>query len=398
MSVLSARAQQLSRAGDVDGFVALAGTRDRLTALVAGSSDLSILGEIIFASTTALTAEYFYHGAKRLGLEKMSQTYLEQYSAFRDSNAARKIRMRSVDDSGVTERGSSLIDPVIVSIAGVVESPPPITVDQLAPVRYADHALVMRAGLAAITAVLILACLLVFLFRFVFPPVLRKTADRMLDLLRPGDWCIVIGFGTVLPFFGVLALQRLTVSGGREWAVDHFLYLFPGTHLTTLLLLMLFAPVFLVRRRLSRRSVALGIPCRPGLLSGLAGLAVLALPFVAYPVVLKFGPTPLVMKALAAVPACCLVAICWSVLQSFVANAASRISLAATSMALLPAYAVATILSSLMLPVYRDSEENWLAQDTLHNPDPDAADFGQYESRLAAEKRRETRVILGLEK
>ncbi len=398
MYVICACAQELSLAGDVEGFLALVEIREHFTNAIATDSELSLLSEIIFASSGMMTAEYLYHGAKRLGLEEVSAKYFEQYNAFKDSSAARRVRRKHIDDIWVEERGAPMVDPFLVSISAVVESPPPITVSDLAPVRYADHALAMRFGLAAIAAALVLGSLLVFAFRFIFPPALRKTAERLVILLRPVDWAIVVGVGTVLPFLTLLALQRFSGWGGREWAVDHFRYLFPGTHLVAILLVILFSPVLLARWRLLKRSGCLGIPCRSGLATKLALLFAIALPLVAYPMVLKFGPTQLLMKALAAVPAFCLIVVIWSVLQSVVSKAAPRISLAAMSMILLPPYAIAIILSSLALPIYRSAEENWLAQDTLQNPDPDAVDFGQYEYRLAAEKRRETRAILGLEK
>lgn len=46
--------------------------------------------------------------------------------------------------------------------------------------------------------------------------------------------------------------------------------------------------------------------------------------------------------------------------------------------------------------MFKASEANWLSKDRLHNLDPELPDFGSYEVRLAAQKRKETREILGL--
>lgn len=395
---LCARAQQLSRAGDKEGFLALAKIRAHLIRSFADSPDLSLLNELMFVSSAAITAQYFHHAAKRLGLDEMSDGYLAEFHALRASSERRRVRGRNAgDEAWMTERGSPATGSILGFVFRLADSPPPLAVAHLAPARYADHALMMRGGFAAIAVILIPATLLVFLFRFAFPSALRKTAARLTLLLRPFDWAVILLFGTVFPIAAILALQRFTDTGGREWAVNHFQYLFPSVHLVSLLILVLLTPVFLIRWRLSKRIAPLHLPCRPGILSILAMLAAIALPVAAYPIVLKYGATPTVIKALAAVPALWFTAILWSSLQVFIGKATNRITLAATSMALLPACAVATILISLTLPIYRASEENWLAKDTIQNFHSEPPEDGLYELRLATQKRKETRAILGMD-
>jgi hypothetical protein len=208
---------------------------------------------------------------------------------------------------------------------------------------------------------------------------------------------VIFVLGVIFPLLFILALQYLTPLGGREWASNHFLNLFPGVHLIAILLLILLTPAVFIRWRLSRRIAPLGIPCRPGKFSILALLGIIGLSITAYPIVLEFGTGTFVLKALAAAPAFWLVVVFWNAIRAIIRKATERISLAATSMALLPSYAVAVILISLLLPVFKASEEHWLSKDRLHNLDPELSDFGSYEFRLAAQKRKETREILGLE-
>ena len=49
----------------------------------------------------------------------------------------------------------------------------------------------------------------------------------------------------------------------------------------------------------------------------------------------------------------------------------------------------------LTLPIHPAAERHWLAKDTLFRIDPDAADLGAYEFKVAAQKRRELNAIMG---
>lgn len=398
IAILSAQAQELSKSGDVDAFRKLSENREQYMRVRSAGSGSTLLGEIIFTGIASSSAEAFYFAAKRLGLAELSAKYLAESDAFKASNERRKIRGRDPDPEWISERGSPLSQYGLSLGLGITDSPPPLILADLGPTRYADHALAMRAGMAAVAFLLLVAALIVFHFRWCFPPALREIATRMVHLLRPVDWIIVIMLGTVLPLVFVLALQSFTAIGGREWSIEHFRYVFPTTDLFAIILLILFTPAFFIRWRLSRRITPLGIPCRPGIFSALAILAVLTLTLAAYLFVLKFGTSPWVIKVFSAVPTFCLCVVFWNLLQAVMGKTGQRISLAATTMALVPTYAVAIIFVSLTLPLFRASEENWLAKDTIHNLDLDAPDFGQYEFRLAAQKRRETRSILGMEK
>lgn len=395
--ILSARAQQLSREGDVDGFLKLVEIRNNFIRKLAASSETTAASELALAATAGGTAEYFHYAAGRLGLDGLSSDFLKESIALREAHDRYKIRNHRTNTDWIDDRASSLVAFSIPMTISLADSIPPLTNRDLAPSRYADHARVMRIGLAAVALAILAVSLPVYFFRRMFPLAVRKIAARLVQLLRPGDWLFAISLGVVLPVAALLLFNRFSGLGGREWAVARFEGLFPGVHLIAILFISLLAPAVLIRWRLARRIAPLGIPCRPGLFSCMALLGMVGLSIGAYPFAIRFGMEGTALHALAAAPAFWLATVLWNALRAIIGKAAERISLAATSMALFPSYAVAVILISLLLPVFKSSEANWLSKDTIHNLDPDLPDFGSYEIRIAAQKRKETRAILGLE-
>lgn len=396
-TVLSVRAQQLSKEGDAEGFLELDGIRRHMTRSILNSEERSLISEIIVVGFFSYTTGYFHHASNRLGLAEISDELLAQKQGLRDASDRRRMRSAKEDHSWIIERGSVVSGASMPFVMNIADTPPPLTVGDLAPLRHADHALAMRAGLSGLCLILLVSSIIVFLYRYLFHPALRKTAARLVQLLRGGDWVIAAALGVVLPIGFILALRHFTGLGGRGWAVEHFHFLFPGVHLAAILLLTLLAPAVVIRWRLSRRIAALGIPCRPGIFPMTALAAVLGSSVAAYPLVMKFGLDTLFPKAFAAVPALWLAVVFGNAVSAVMGKAGHRVSLAATSMCLLPLYAAAMILLSLSLTAYSALEKHHLRQDTLFNFDIEPPSAGQYEIRLAAQKRKETKAILGME-
>lgn len=393
---LSARAQELSNNGDKEGFVELVTMRRHFIEGMLGNPDVSLINELVNLIVVANTAEYFYYAAKRLGLTDLEKEFGEQHKTMR--KMADRRRLRSVyDHDWVTEKSSLISGLTFPMIMHQVDSPPPIAPADIAPLRYADHALAMRMGLSAVALSLLVFALPVYLFRFVFPASLRKTAARLVQLLRPVDWILAVSLGVILPLVSILLLNRFTALGGREWALNHFLFLFPSVHLVATLLWVSLAPAAIIRWRLLSRARALGLSGLPAITAvpALVGAAVLAI--AAYPVVMKFGLGTPILIGLAAPVAFWLSVVFGNALHGLIGRAQHRISLAATSMAILPCLSFAIIAVLVVLPVYKASEIHWLAQDTLYSINPDAPDLGQYEFRIAAQKRKEIREALSME-
>ena len=69
----------------------------------------------------------------------------------------------------------------------------------------------------------------------------------------------------------------------------------------------------------------------------------------------------------------------------------------AVAVAVLPAYPLAIIILCLLTPIYSAGEKHWIAKETLLRVDPEAPDLGAYEFKVAAQKRKETNAITGVE-
>lgn len=272
-----------------------------------------------------------------------------------------------------------------------ISAPPPITDEDLKPLRLVDHDIASRLGITIAALVLALACLPVFLFKFFFPAPVRVTARHLAKLLTTTDWVWITCGGIILPIVIYLTINRLTPLGARDYGLQAYLFLFPGIHFLAILLSLLLAPAVLIRWRLSIRFAPYGIPCRPGMASIGMLCLILVWALSALPILLKTGISPSVLIAMAIIPALWFAYLIFSIFW----KPAARIARAATSAALLTAYATAIIALCLTIPLFIASEKHWIAQDTLFRIKPDALDFGAYEFRVAAQKRKETNAILG---
>lgn len=393
---LSARAQELSKNGDKNGFLEMVKMREHFIEGMLSNPDVYLVTELINMVVVAGTAEYFHYAAKRLGLNDLEKKFGDQHQALREMADRRKLRPAG-DYDWMTERSSYLTGFTLPMMMSQADSPPLITAADLAPQRYADHALAMRMGLSATALSLLIFALPIYLFRFVFPASLRKTADRLTQLLRPMDWILAFSLGVILPLSGIILLNRFTELGGREWALSHFLFLFPGVHLVAILLWISLAPAAIIRWCLLRRVSALGLSGLPAITAAPALMGVTVLTIAAYPAVMKYGLDTPVLIGLTAPVAFWLSVVFGNGLHGLIGRAQHRISLAATSMAILPCLSFAIITVLAVLPLYKASEIHWLAQDTLYSIDPDAPDLGQYEFRVATQKRKEIREALGME-
>jgi hypothetical protein len=283
-------------------------------------------------------------------------------------------------------------------VARQAMSPPPIGDEELKPMRMAEHELLGAVGILAVALLIPLAALAVFLFRFAAPPMIRLPSQRMAGVLNRVDWIWVSGLGVVLPILLFLIVSRFTPLGGREYGTSHFLFLFPGVQLVALLLGLLVAPALVVRWRVLKRLSPLGLGDRfTGPAAFAALLLILVWSLVAFPVLARFGMNQWVLIALAAPPALCLFLVFSNAMRAVLSKPSARFAQTTTALAVLPAYAVAIVILCALIPIYSAGEKRWLAKETLLRVDPEAADLGAYEYRVAAQKRKEINALTGVE-
>jgi len=213
----------------------------------------------------------------------------------------------------------------------------------------------------------------------------RNLVDFVLSLTHAyGHTTVLIALRKIVDVMCARA-EELSKSGETE----EFL------KLAALWLALLIAPVIVIRWRLSLRLAPFGFTQRKGILSIAVLDLVLLMALAAYPLLVRFGLNPWTIGILAVpvvLATCRLAAHTWN---CFYANPALRLFKMTTSGAVLPAYATAIIALTLTLPLYLAAEQRWMARETLLRIDPEAADLGAYEFKVAAQIRREINSIMG---
>lgn len=396
--VLNTQAQLLSKAGKVGKFVSLAQQQRHFVESFANNPDGMLVNELVYLVTAASTTQNFYWSADRLGLAQLTKDYKRQMDAIQEDRDRRDTQWKTEDTSDIVrKRGSFLAGLTLPMVKRQVAEPPPLTDADLKPLRLVDHDIALRVGITAAALIIAILCLPVYFFRYHSPRALRIPAMRLSKILRPVDWIWIITLGVVAPIILFLAINRLTPLGGRDYAIRHFFFLFPGVQLVAILLNLLLAPAVLIRWRLSKRLAPFGIESRSCIVSFAVLCLILVWSLCAYPIMmLNIGNTIPVLISMAGIPALWLVTISRNILLTVIGKSTGRILRIATTSALLPAYASAIIALCLTVPLFVASEKHWMKQDTLFRVNPDAPDLGAYEYKVAAQKRKEINAILGL--
>jgi hypothetical protein len=389
--LFSTQAQIQSLNQEKEQFTSLVERQKHFVHSQANNPDINLINELVFSVNASMTSQYFHWAADRLGMAEMGEDYKKQMLAFQKERDQRDIRYKQ-ESNDLRKRGSMLSHLSLAMVERQASTPPPIAATDLKPLRLVDHDIASRFGITTTSLLLAFACLPVFLFRFFYRAPVRVTATHLSKLLTAADWTWITGLGMILPLAVYLTINRLTPLGGRDYGIQAFYFHFPSIHLIAILLSLLLAPAVLIRWRLSIRLAPFGIPCRPGILPMTMLGLILVWALSAFPIIQKSDMSQSMLVAMATVPALCLGYILFSLLR----KPASRIARVATSAALLPAYSTAIIALCLTIPIFMASEKHWIQQDTLFRINPDAPDFGAYEFRVAAQKRKEIKAILGL--
>jgi hypothetical protein len=398
--LLCARAEQLSKSGRKEEFLALAKQREAFIAHLGRNLDLNLASELIYASIAMDTAKNFESAADLLGLTEMAETYRKQAEALQVEKDLRDIREKKGKNYAFSmDKATHLhLRHTMTTFEREVMSMPPISADDFELMRRAEHELVGGLGLLAIALSIALAALLVFLFRFVFTPMIRVPAKRMAGTLGMADWAWVIGLGVVMPILLFLQITRLTPQGGREYGLLHFQMAFPGVQYVALLLALLIAPAMAVRWRLGKILAPFGFGDRFTVSTAYCVVIVL-LPWSQQALIFveRFGMEQrLTLAALAAPPTLCLCLLFANALRAILGKPAARLAQCATALAVLPAYPIAIILLCALTPIYSAGEKRWLAQETLLRIDPDVPLDALDVLKFTAQKRKEINAITGV--
>lgn len=393
--IMAARAEELSKKGRRDEFLALVSQCDVFLSRWSKSKDIYLVNELVYAVVASGISLNFQAAAERLGLTEMAEIYRKQNDLFAAERDRRCMPNDPAIEKLLQERSSILARLSIPMIERQAATPPPLTDADLKPLRMVEHELLGHIGIFSIALLLIPLAAVVFFFRFLTTQAVRLPAKRIATLLKFSDWIWIFSFGIALPIFIFLYISRLSPVSGRDYGSSYFLLIFPGLHLSALLLTLLLAPAIITRWRLTRRAAAFKFGSRWDLLSLPVIGVMLVYAIVAYPVLVHFKLNIYTQIGLAAPLLGWLGFVFFNGLRIFLGSARSRLIQSATAMAVIPAYPLAIICLCLTLPLYHQGEKYWLPKDKLHLIDPDAPDLGAYEFKVAAQKRKETNAILG---
>ncbi len=296
----------------------------------------------------------------------------------------------------------------------LVKNPPKLTDDDLKPGRMLDHDLLCEK-LAWMTFVLMgLASAACACHRFRRSRMIRLLALRMGALLKPSDWAWIVGIGVIAPFIYVMAVNRLTPLGGREFGVRGTFFVLPTAHFIGLIVLWLVASPMVVRARLA--NAAGGFNFKPPhwtawvvMLSAIAfvpvvgGSVVYGAPehlLVRNSGLLRFFEnetkgSPLLFRVamgLLALPVGWLVV---SSVRALLCRAGGIIlQRAVISRAMVPVSACAMGVCILSTFAFTAAEDHWFHIDTPLKVDPSVSGWCRYEHQVAVQMDDELREIL----
>jgi hypothetical protein len=394
--MMSASAIELSKNGRKEEYIKFAARRDALLSAMSSNPDINLIGEMMHRVVAEKTARQFSIAAERLGLVELAGKYRRQADALEEVKDRLKSRSKNEVDPAYYRHAPSFNNLMEIARKMVV-SPPLIQASELEPPRMFEHEVMGGFGVMSVVVLMLLAALALLLFRFLMPRRIRIPAKFMARVPDMADGCWVLLLGVVLPILLFLIITRFTPLGGRDYGIMYFQFAFPGVHLIALWLGLLIVPAMVMRWRQSRRLAPFGFTNHNAARS-MTVIVLLLLPaLAAYPVLVRFGASKWTLGALAAPLALVLCMVLVEILRWLFGKPAVRIFKTTTAIAVLPAYAIAIVALCLLMPIYHSAEKHWIAKDTLTRINPDAADLGHYEFKVAAQMRREINAMMGYE-
>lgn len=402
---IAAKAWALGEANDVTGFKEL--LKDANAFLVSTSAMKAgvLVDELMLGSHVFTIAENLAPAAARLGLHEEAihwQTISDRLSKRKEARETRKFIVDGkITDSRTVVGG--MIGSSLEMICRQVESPPKLTDSDLKPGRIIDHEFLSRIFACVLWMLLVMSLGLAAAYRFRVPAKLRISARGLEGRFLPVDSLWVCGAGVILPFAYVMAINRFTPLGGRDFGMQGTESLMPFAHFTGLFVLWLVVPLQLIRWRFSLRAGDAGIRN-----ATLAGWLAVICPVAFIPVI---GVAALSMTSGAPTKIASLHWTFWLALLLFaipviwLSQAALRavfsrrdhlLDRAVAARLLIPAYALAMLLIISAVPFFKMSEQAWFEKETLMKPDPRFPSWSRYEYQVAVQIRKELREILGM--
>lgn len=411
-----ARSRLAVEAGDVAGFQDACQTGERFLRHLAGSEVGTMLNGVIEIGYLASLSKTFAEGAERLALEPEAGRWRQLVEAF----VARKSTIRA----NVSLVDGKVADPQLVagtlygiSLEGglrVVESPPPLTDADLKPGRLLDHEILSRFCSYVSWIVMGLCLAAVAAYRFRVSRLVRRLSGRMVELLDGGDWAWILGAGVLLPLAYMLAVNRLTPLGGRDFGMLGNGMLLPAGHFVGLILLWLTVPTCVTKWRLAKGAGGLGFTTA-GWLGWLAVVSAAAfIPLIGWAAIsqssadfwsLWMGHLGLEIPSSASAPwrfwiavgmlAVPLLWVIFCIFRALLSRTRRVIHHTTVARVQVQVFTMAILLLASLTTGFKVAENHWFQRETLGKIDPVKPGWSAFEHEVAAQMRRELTEILG---
>jgi hypothetical protein len=409
---IAAKACSVGESGDVQGFQEISDDCDRFIRGICSGEMGTLLDQVVTITMVGTLAESFSSSAEKFGLENEVPRWkpIEEWVA--GSRGRREAREFIVNGSAVkpgTTTGS-IIGGSIEMIASRPETQPPLTDADLEPMRLFEHEFLSRGFTYVTWAMMALCACLVASYRFRVAILSRRLTRRMEHLLRPSDWGWIFAVGVMLPFVFVMAVNRLTPLGGRELGVQGMELLMPGAHFFGLLLLWLTLPVQVVRWRLAKRADGFGFS-GPSLIGWLAvACAAAFVPMIGWAAISGMHGSwmdalALDMDDISKMPwqfwtalELVVVTVLWVtalISLAMLGRADRHIYRATSAFLLIKVFAAAMLVIALASIGFKASERYWFKRDWMWKFDVSGPGWNAFESKVAAQMRKELRETLG---
>lgn len=392
-------------------FLEVVAMRDRLLDHLAKHRQVTLISALIYKSIGEDTALQFLAASKALGLEAEAERFRREVDGFQEHRDERRVR--NMKDVGIPSfvRSGVLTRVMLPVVMGQSIERIPVTDEDFAPLRLAEHAKMRQKCVQAIMLALLVFALASILERFCFPKAIGIPASRCVKLLKIRDWAWILCGGVLLPLIAALLLGQLSFYNGEDYGIMTLGFAFPLLPALCLFIALLIAPLMMIQWRLSLR-LPLKHPISPW-----------SKPIIGALIILLLAPPLVYLRAshliaqnlnedLGGLPYMELKSLIYILILmgllllgmfgwgqwSLFRQPQGRFRMVAVTTALHPCLLIALALLSIALPVQYRAESEWLAKDTLITPDDSKSGLGLYENKVARQVYKEVNAILYPEK
>ena len=412
---IAVRAWSAGESGDVRGFQEISSDGELFLRRICSAETGTLVDELVGKVIASTLADSFAIAAEKLRLEQDAARWKPIAKWMMETKERRDSREFIVDGKAVESgtRTGGFMTGSLEMVAKQAETQPPLTDADLKPMRLHDHELLSWIFGYGSWLVMALCVGLVASYRFRVAVLSRRLARRMEDLLRPSDWGWIIVAGVVLPFVFVMAVNRQTPLGGREFGA----LLMPAGHFLGLWALWLILPAQIVRWRLAKRAGGFGFP-GPSWMGWLAvACAAAFVPMIGWAAIsgsyevfwlhwvhstgIDSPINPGASWAFRLAAALLGTSVLWlavSLSIALLSRAERQLYRATSSRVLVTVYLAALLVSALATIGFKASQQYWFTQDTLTKFDVSGPGWTRYESKVAARMRTELQEILGYDR